>query len=179
MQAAATDGHPKQITDEWLRTIRRGVRGYVTPQTSVIAVVLNAKGELLLVKRRDTDAWFPVSGWTDMGRLAAEVAAKEVCEETGYWARPEVFLGCFDSLGKGFSAHHFYCLFFGCRLDGGELRPNMLETAGCGWFARSAMPAPLHGGDWWVDMAFAWKGKHTVRASFDPVPEEKLKELWR
>jgi ADP-ribose pyrophosphatase YjhB (NUDIX family) len=179
LQAASAEGDPKELTAEWLAAVRRRVRGYVTPQTSVIAAVLNDANEILLIKRTDTEAWFPVSGWTDMGRTAAEVVAKEVCEETGYWARPQTFLGCYDSLGKGFSMYHFYLLFFGCKLEGGELRPNMLETMGCGWFARDALPSPLHSGDWWVDVVFGWKGKKTVSAGFDAVSEETLRGLWK
>ncbi|GMV35520.1 MAG: NUDIX hydrolase [Fimbriimonadales bacterium] len=175
MQAFALTADAKELEVEWRASIGEGPRGYVTPQASVIAAVLNDHRELLLVHRPDSQRWFPPSGWADVGRTAAEVAAKEVREETGYRVRPIGLLGCFDSIAQGLSSFHFYCLFFECRLEGGELRRNDLEALDIGWFPRDGLPAPLHGGDWWVPVCFG----PAEGPGFDPVPESILEEVWK
>jgi len=175
MQAFALAGNEVEIESEWRARIGEGARGYVTPQVSVVAAIQNDRRELLLLQRPDTGCWFPPSGWADVGRTAAEVIAKEVREETGYRVRPVNLLGCFDSIAHGFSDFHFYCLFFGCRLEGGELRRNELEALEVGWFPQDGLPTPLHGGDWWVPACFG----EADRPLFDPVPESTLEEVWK
>jgi 8-oxo-dGTP pyrophosphatase MutT (NUDIX family) len=179
MQAAARSGDPTELTDEWLDRIGRGISGYVTPQSSVIAVVRNDRDEVLLLKRPDSEKWFPPAGWADVGRSGPEVAVKEVREETGYCVRPVAFLGCFDSIVRGLSPTHFFCLFWGCELVGGEMQRNAMEALDLGWFSREQVPSPLHGGDWWVEMAYAWRGERDFPARFDALPEGRLEELWR
>jgi 8-oxo-dGTP pyrophosphatase MutT (NUDIX family) len=175
MQAFALAEDATELEDEWRANIGEGPRGYVTPQVSVIAAILNDSRELLLIHRPDTRCWFPPSGWADVGRTAAEVMAKEVREETGYRVRPVNLLGCFDSIARGLSSFHFYCLFFGCRLEGGELRKNDLEALDIGWFPQDGLPAPLHGGDWWVPVCFG----RADGPGFDPVPESIFEEVWK
>ncbi len=178
MQAASIGDDAGELSAEWLSRIQRGMRGYVTPQTSIIAIVLNENRELLLLQRPDSKGWFPPAGWADVGRTGAEVAAKEVAEETGYWVRPTSFLGCYDSLINGMSPIHFFCLFWGCRLEGGSLRRNELEALDIGWFPQDRLPAPLHGGDWWVPMAYGWDA-NSPNPMFDELGEDTLKELWK
>ena len=48
---------PDQLVDEWMKQVGQGVAGYVTPKSTVGAVVHNDVGELLLVQRRDSGVW--------------------------------------------------------------------------------------------------------------------------
>ena len=45
------------LADEWLKSVGKGVPGYVTPKITVGAVVGNDKNELLLVQRADSLVW--------------------------------------------------------------------------------------------------------------------------
>ena len=59
------------------------------------AVVGNDDGEILLVQRADSGIWLYPTGWADVGYSPAEVAVKEVEEETGLrvtrWADGPVY----------------------------------------------------------------------------------------
>ena len=71
------------FVQEWMENIGEGVPGYVTPKVAVGAIVGNDNGEILLMKRADSGIWLYPTGWADVGYSPAEVAMKEVEEETG------------------------------------------------------------------------------------------------
>ncbi|MDH3754831.1 MAG: NUDIX hydrolase N-terminal domain-containing protein, partial [Acidimicrobiia bacterium] len=52
---------------EWLKGVGKGVPGYVTPKTTVGAIVGNDAGEILLVQRADSGVWLYPTGWADVG----------------------------------------------------------------------------------------------------------------
>ena len=71
-----------------MESIGEGVPGYVTPKVAIGAVVGNDEGEILLVQRADSGVWLYPTGWADVGYSPAEVAVKEVEEETGIHCEP-------------------------------------------------------------------------------------------
>ena len=71
------------LADEWLKSVGKGVPGYVTPKITVGAVVGNDKNELLLVQRADSLVWLYPTGWADVGYSASAVVVQEATEETG------------------------------------------------------------------------------------------------
>ena len=129
--------------------------GYVTPKVAVGAVVGNEKGELLLVQRADSGVWLYPTGWADIGYSAAEVAVKEVQEETGIECEVLRLIAVLDGLRLGFTRIPLYSLVFHCRATGGELKAHELETRDVGWFAEDKLPTPLAGIDRWGPSAFA------------------------
>jgi ADP-ribose pyrophosphatase YjhB (NUDIX family) len=153
--AALDEAEADVLFDEWLATVGEGVAGYVTPKTAVAAVVGNDAGELLLTQRADSGVWLYPVGWADVGYSPAEVAVKEVYEETGIEVEPVALIAVFDGLRLGFARLPLYSLVFHCRMVGGELQGHPLETRSVGFFARDALPWPLAGGARWVDTAFA------------------------
>ena len=140
--------------DEWLKGVGKGVPGYVTPKVAIGAVVGNDKGEILLIQRSDSGIWLYPTGWADVGYSPAEVAVKEVAEETGIQCRVVGLLAVLDGMRLGFTHIPLYSLVFHCEAIGGELTPHPLETNDAGWFARDALPEPLAGFAQWGDMAF-------------------------
>lgn len=152
----------------WKQLIAEKAAGYVTPKVSVAAVVFNDRDELLLTLRPDTHQWLLPVGWADVGYTAAEIAVKEVAEETGLQVTPLRLMGVSDSYRRGFSlGMHIYSLVFYCRLDGGELRPHPLETLAVGFFGEHNLPQPLAGHGNWVQEAFAYHRGERVAAYFD------------
>ena len=99
--------------------------------------------------------WLYPVGWADVGYSPAEVAIKEVLEETGIEVEVASLIAVFDGLRLGFARLPMYSLVFHCRMIGGELQGHPLETRDVGFFARDALPWPLAGGARWVDTAFA------------------------
>jgi ADP-ribose pyrophosphatase YjhB (NUDIX family) len=168
MRAAALEEAESDVLfEEWLASVGDGVAGYVTPKVAVAAVVGNEAGEILLTQRSDSGVWLYPVGWADVGYSPAEVAVKEVYEETGIEVEPVSLIAVFDGLRLGFARVPLYSLVFHCRMLGGELRGHPLETRQVGFFARDQLPQPLAGGARWVDTAFAAIEGETRPADFD------------
>ena len=160
------------LADEYARRWRgdvvKGVPGYVTPKVGCGALVFNDRDELLLIKRPEGGWLFP-TGWADIGYSPAQIAAKEVLEETGLIVTPLKLVGIYDSAKwRGDLNPQFYSIVFYCRLDGGELRRNPVETLDAGFFAHNALPEPLfRTRSGWVDHAWAAHHADCVQAHFD------------
>ncbi len=166
--AAIEEAESDALFEEWLATVGEGVAGYVTPKVAVAAVVGNDRGEILLTQRADSGLWLYPVGWADVGYSPAEVAVKEVYEETGMEVEPLALIAVFDGLRLGFARLPLYSLVFHCRVLGGELEGHPLETRRVGFFARNALPQPLAGGHRWVDTAFAAINGEIRPCDFDP-----------
>lgn len=173
--AAGTDFDPDHYVAEWMKGVGDGVPGYQTPKVAIGAVVYDDAGELLLVQRADSGIWLYPTGWADIGYSAAEVAVKEVGEETGIECEVERLLMVLDGMRLGFTTVPLYSIVFLCRALGGELRRHELETTDVGFFAEDALPTPLAGFDHWGDLVFrAIRGEQT-EVWFD----EPRAETWR
>lgn len=167
--AAAGRQHDRAgLVEEWMRLVGSGVAGYVTPKVAVGAVVGNDAGELLLIQRSDSGIWLYPTGWADVGYSPAEVAVKEVHEETGVEVEVRSVIGVFDGLRRGFSRTPLYSLVFHCHATGGELNPHPLECLDVGWFTRDTLPEPLASGAFWADAAFAAIAGDPLPTYFDP-----------
>ena len=152
-----------------MESIGEGVPGYVTPKVAVGAIVGNEAGEILLVQRKDSGIWLYPTGWADVGYSPAEVAVKEVSEETGIECEPLRLLGVVDGQRMGFSRFGMYMLLFHCRATGGELcrtRSRPPTSAGSPTtHCRRRPPAR----QWWGPMAFEAIGGVESPATFDSV----------
>jgi len=168
-EAIAVQRETDHFVQEWLESIGEGVPGYVTPKVAVGAIVGNEAGEILLVQRKDSGIWLYPTGWADVGYSPAEVAVKEVSEETGIECEPLRLLGVVDGQRMGFSRFGMYMLLFHCKATGGALAPHPLETADVGWFAADALPEATAGAGWWGPMAFEAIGGVEAPATFDAV----------
>jgi ADP-ribose pyrophosphatase YjhB (NUDIX family) len=111
--------------------------------------------------------WLYPTGWADIGYSPAEVAVKEVAEETGIHCEVVSLIGVLDGLRRGFTRIPLYSLVFHCRAVGGELAAHPLETSDVGWFAPDALPEPLAGTESWGEMAFAAIRGEAVATHFD------------
>ena len=171
--AAASRGHdPAEQVAEWLSIVGSGVAGYVTPKVAIGAVVGNDRGEILLIQRSDSGIWLYPTGWADIGYSPAEVAIKEVKEETGIDVEVRSLIGVFDGLRLGFTRTPLYSLVFLCRAVGGTLRPHPLECLDAGWFAPDRLPEPLASAEHWGTHALAAIRGDDVPVLFDlPRPD--------
>jgi ADP-ribose pyrophosphatase YjhB (NUDIX family) len=180
IKAAADDAlevrrEQDHFVQEWLESVGEGVPGYVTPKVAIGAIVGNDAGEVLLVKRPDSGVWLYPTGWADVGYSPAEVAVKEVYEETGIVCEPVQIISIVDGQRMGFTRFGMYMVVFHCRAVGGDLQGHPLETADVGWFGRDALPANTAGAGWWGPAAFAAIDGQQLATSFEPVREP----VWR
>lgn len=173
--AAGHELEADTLVEEWLKIVGDGVAGYVTPKVAVGAVVGNDQNELLLVQRADSGVWLYPTGWADVGYSPAEVAVKEVFEETGIAIEPVRLIAVLDGLRLGFTRLPLYSLVFHCRTVGGELKAHPLETADVGWFTEDALPFPLAGVERWGVTAFRAIRGEPVEVLFD-APR---RPMWR
>ncbi len=173
--AAGHDLVREELHGEWMRSVGSGVPGYVTPKIAVGAVVGNDDGELLLLQRADSGHWLYPTGWADIGYSPAEVAVKEVREETGIECEPVSVLSIVDGMRHGFTTVPLYSIVFFCRATGGTLQPHPLEATDVGWFREDNLPTPLIGLERWVPQAFAAVQGALQPTQFDPPRDP----VWR
>ncbi|CAN5829434.1 NUDIX hydrolase [soil metagenome] len=169
LEAIETEQEQAHFVQEWMESVGVGVPGYVTPKVAIGAIVGNERNEILLVQRADSGIWLYPTGWADVGYSPAEVAVKEVGEETGIECVPERLLAVVDGQRMGFSRFGMYMLLFHCTACGGDLRPHPLETSNVGWFAQDQLPGATAGAQWWAPMAFAAISGQEFPVHFDPV----------
>jgi ADP-ribose pyrophosphatase YjhB (NUDIX family) len=115
-----------EITENPLPTIKdfyMDTKDYPTPKVDIRALVLNEKSEILLVREQADGCWALPGGWADIGATPAEVAAKEVLEETGLIVEVEHLLAVFDKRCYPHppEPHYVYKMVFGCRYTEGVL----------------------------------------------------------
>jgi len=173
--AAAGEALAEAYEAEWMRGVGSGVPGYVTPKVAIGAVVGDERGRILLVQRADSGVWLYPTGWADIGYSPAEVAVKEVREETGILCEPLRLIAVLDGLRLGFTSVPLYSLVFHCRAIGGDLCAHPLETRDVGWFLPDGLPSPLAGFERWGAQAFAALRAEPLEVLFDPVRDP----IWR
>ncbi len=132
-----------------IESIFRGDLGLRTPIVGVDAAIFNSEGKILLVQRADTQTWCMPGGMADVGESPAQVAEREVWEETGLHVAARRLAGIFDSrvtFGWPTSPVHLYHICFICERVGGVLSLTN-ETIAYGFFSEErAASLSLHRG---------------------------------
>ncbi|CAM3387095.1 NUDIX hydrolase [Stackebrandtia soli] len=135
---------------------------------SVTAVVFDADGRVLLVRRSDNGAWTLVTGCTDPGEQPADAAIREVFEETGVRAVPEALIGV-EATPPGVCANgdrvQWMDVAFRCRHVDGEARVNDDESVDVAWF--DPADAPSLGPRQTRQLATALEGGDRAHFQFD------------
>lgn len=110
--------------------------GYVTPKVDIRAVVFE-DDRLLLVKEKEEGQWSLPGGWADVGYSPAEIAQKEVREESGLEVIPLQLFKLVDKAKHDYPKrlNYVYKLFFYCEAKTFELQPG-LETSEARFFSR-------------------------------------------
>ena len=152
---------------EWMKSVGEGVPGYVTPKVAIGAVVGNDNDEILLIQRADSGVWLFPTGFADIGYSAAEIAEKEVLEETGMHVEAIRIISILDGVRAKFTRMPLYSIVFQCKVIGGEINHHPLECIDAGFFAQDQLPEPLAGSGNWVDHAFAAIRGESIEVEFD------------
>jgi ADP-ribose pyrophosphatase YjhB (NUDIX family) len=176
MAAAMNDGATvepilaEQFSKRWRAEVVDGAAGYITPKVGVGAAVFNERDEILLIQRTN-ESWFYPTGWGDIGPSPAQIAVKEVREETGLWVTPQRLVGIYNSTKWRSDLNpHYYSIVFECRLDGGEARPHPPETLDVGFFAHDQIPRPVYENRTdHLERAWAMHRGEIVEPYFDPA----------
>ena len=126
---------------ETIRNFYLTTKEYPTPKTDVRAVIFNEAKKILLVKEKSDNKWSLPGGWADIGYTPAEVAVKEVAEETGLTVKPVKMLAVLDKKNYPHppQPEYVYKHFIACEILGGNLTKahDISEVA---FFSRNEIP---------------------------------------
>lgn len=144
--------------------------GYATPKVDIRAGVFRDGRILLVQEREDEGRWSLPGGWADVGDSPAEVAVREVREESGYEVVTVKLAAVLDRNKHGHTPlpFHVYKFFFLCDLVGGERTSNH-EIEAAEWFPQDALP-PLSIGrvtDAQIQMMFRYRREPDLPTRFD------------
>jgi ADP-ribose pyrophosphatase YjhB (NUDIX family) len=97
------------------------------------AVVVDARGRLLLHRRRDNDLWALPGGVMEIGESIGGCAVREVREETGYDVRPGYVVGVYSDPRHVLAyddgeVRQEFSVCVACDLIGGELAVSEEST---------------------------------------------------
>jgi 8-oxo-dGTP pyrophosphatase MutT (NUDIX family) len=111
--------------------------------STAMGVVLDDRHRVLLGRRNDTGNWTLPGGIIDPGEEAADAACREIYEETGVLAIPELLTTISVSPTITYPNNDRvqyleYC--FRCRAAGGEARVNDGELVEVAWYGLDALP---------------------------------------
>jgi ADP-ribose pyrophosphatase YjhB (NUDIX family) len=135
-----------QLTDEPIEKIgnlfTQERDGYQTPKVDIRGVVFNDSGEILMVKEKVDGCWSLPGGWADVGYTPAEVAVKEVQEETGLDVKTVRLLAVIDKRNHPHPPEGWYVykIFILCKKIGGEIFENTTETSDIQYFNLENLP---------------------------------------
>ncbi|NEB78847.1 NUDIX domain-containing protein [Streptomyces sp. SID14478] len=130
-------------TPEFIRDIRATAGHQLLYLPGVSAVVFDAEGRVLLGRRADTGRWAVPAGIAEPGEQPADVATREVEEETGVECVAErvVLVQAQKPITyPNGDQCQFMDITFRCRATGGEARVNDEESLEVAWFALDALP---------------------------------------
>lgn len=136
----------------------------------VAAVVVDAEGRVLWVRRRDNGLWSLPSGHVEPAETVHEAVRREVLEETGLTVRAVRLTGVYSEPAAqvfvyptGEAVHFVTCCFL-CRVEGGSLRPAPDEVVEAAFFEPGARPpAAMSAHVQWVADALAGRPEAVVR----------------
>jgi ADP-ribose pyrophosphatase YjhB (NUDIX family) len=135
---ASLTGQPAAL----LQTLFAEETGYPTPKVDVRAVLFRGTDEILLVQEKlDGGRWSLPGGWAEVGLTPFEVAVKETREETGLETEAVRLLALLDKKQHPHPPQpwYIYKAFVLCRVVGGALQTDTVETAGVRWVHRTEL----------------------------------------
>jgi 8-oxo-dGTP diphosphatase len=77
---------------------------------SVAGIVINASGQVLVIRRRDNGHWQPPGGVLELDETFEQGVVREVAEETGAHVAIERLSGVYKNMTSGIVAIAFRCL---------------------------------------------------------------------
>jgi 8-oxo-dGTP pyrophosphatase MutT (NUDIX family) len=132
-------------SEPYFRQIRRhiGQAAFVMPAAA--AFVRDASGRVLLQLRGDTGDWGLPGGGMELGERVDQTVVYEVREETGLEVVPVRLIGAYSDDAFWFTYPHgdqvkVVSMFFECRVVGGNLQADGIESAELRFFPSDALP---------------------------------------
>ena len=112
--------------------------------TSVVAVIINDDGEVLLTKRNIPPfqgEWVMPGGKIDLGEPIIKALQREVMEEVGLQVEVAELLDVFEHVTPGDENYHFVILYYRCRPLFCDITHNQDEVEEARWVAQKELAA--------------------------------------
>ncbi|MCI1778543.1 MAG: NUDIX hydrolase N-terminal domain-containing protein [Bacteroidales bacterium] len=166
MIAEVTDNPIEKIRNFYMPPVE-----YPTPKVDVRAFVLNDRDEVLLVKESEDDKWSIPGGWSDVGFSPAEVAIKELEEETGLDASVDRLLAVWDvnveKKPDPVCAFYVYKMVFYCRADFSKPLNHAFDIEDAAFFSMDKLP----------ELSHFRINEHQLKILFEMVKKGEIKTL--
>lgn len=110
--------------------------------TSVVAVIINEDGEVLLTRRNVPPfqgEWVMPGGRIDLGEPIVKALQREVMEEVGLGVEVEDLIDVFEHVTPGDDNYHFIILYYLCHPLSCAINHNPAEVAEARWVSQSAL----------------------------------------
>ncbi|MDD5285033.1 MAG: NUDIX domain-containing protein [Desulfuromonadaceae bacterium] len=104
--------------------------------TSVVAVIVNNSGEVLLTKRNIPPflgEWVMPGGKIDLGEQIVSAIQREVMEEVGLTVEVQNLLDVFEHVTPGEHHYHFVILYYRCHPLSNDIIQNEAEVSEARW----------------------------------------------
>lgn len=128
----------------YLAKLRQTVGSELLLVPSVTIIVFDEQRRVLLVQPSDVAGWVAPGGSIEPGESPAEAVVREMCEETGLLVEPVRVLGVYG--GPEFRVTYrngdrveYVMSVFECRVVGGEMRADGVETLRACYFSREEL----------------------------------------
>jgi 8-oxo-dGTP pyrophosphatase MutT (NUDIX family) len=139
-----SSGHGEPESEFWALRAAFGQEPFIAAGAAVFA--RDERGRVLLHRRSDTGRWGLPAGSLHLGESLAATAVRETREETGLIVEPFRLVGIYSGYGitypNGDQLHIFNNLFE-CRITGGELRADGIESLDARLFSPEELPPTL------------------------------------
>jgi 8-oxo-dGTP pyrophosphatase MutT (NUDIX family) len=135
-------------TPDFVTSLRAHIGHDLLWLSTAAGVVLDDDGRVLLGRRADTGTWALPGGIIEPGEEPADAAVREIFEETGVIAVPEVLAAVTVSeqiTYQNGDVVRYLEILFRCRATGGTARVNDAESVEVSWHAPASLP-DLHAG---------------------------------
>ncbi|HEY2507730.1 MAG TPA: NUDIX domain-containing protein [Streptosporangiaceae bacterium] len=130
-------------TPDFVLDLRRRIGHDLLWLSTAMGVVLDDSGHVLLARRADNGHWVLPGGIIDPGEHPADAAAREVQEETGVIAVPDVLTSvtvCQQVTYPNGDRVQYLEFSFRCHPVGGRAQVNDEESVDVGWYPLDALP---------------------------------------
>src|ERR1700710_1662158 len=107
---------------DYIKNLRSRIGHDLLHLLGVSGVVVNDRGEILLVYGKESGLWMPIGGMVEPGEEPADAAIREVFEETSVRIKPIKLVGAYDGPDVTYSNGdhvHYLTIAFLCKAISG------------------------------------------------------------
>ena len=128
----------------YLRNLRSKVGHELVLIPSVLMIVRDDKGRILLIRNADVDSWAPPGGSIEPDESPKDAAVREMREETGLLVEPVRIIGVYGGpqyrvVYPNGDVASYVATVFECKVVSGEMAPDHEESLDVRYFSEAEL----------------------------------------